>query len=140
MPESKFNPDSEDLTRKISAMEEVLKLTRDVLIQFMVLLPAPDKILLAQKAQLSFLKILDVITTDIATKATGDRVDQDEKKILIQLVMVNIQKMSTIRFLETIFLLVISLYSLTYFSKKLSRILQITQDQGIELSNPEGAD
>ena len=50
MSESRYAPDREDLTRKTSAMEDVLKLTRDVLIQFMVLQLAPDQLLLAQEA------------------------------------------------------------------------------------------
>ena len=41
MPESRYAPDSEDLTRKTSVIEEVLTSTRDVLITLMASLP-PD--------------------------------------------------------------------------------------------------
>ena len=52
MSESRYAPDNEDLTRKTTVMEEVLNLTRDILIQFMGLLPAPNQVLLAQEARL----------------------------------------------------------------------------------------
>ena len=45
MPESRYNTDSEDLTRKTFAVQKVLKLTRDVLNQLMVRIPAIDEII-----------------------------------------------------------------------------------------------
>ena len=41
MPESRYNPDNEDITRKTSLIEEVLTSTEDVLAHFIVSLPAP---------------------------------------------------------------------------------------------------
>ena len=72
MPESRYAPDNEDINRKTTIMEEVLTLTRDALIEFMVSLPAPEQVLLAQEASLPFLKDLEVIKNHIAAKATGD--------------------------------------------------------------------
>ena len=79
MPESRYAPDNEDLNRKTTIMEEVLTLTRDALVQFMISLPAPDQVFLAQEASLPFLKDLDVIKNHIAAKATGENEEQEEE-------------------------------------------------------------
>ena len=50
MSESRYAPDNEDLNRKTTIMEEVLTLTGDALIEFMVSLPAPEQVLLAEEA------------------------------------------------------------------------------------------
>ena len=61
MSESRYNPDNEDLARKTSQLEEVLISARDVLLQFVVSLPAPKQVLMAQAAILPFLKNIDVL-------------------------------------------------------------------------------
>ena len=54
MPQSRYNPDNKDLTRKTSLMEEVLNTMRDMLIKFIVSLPAPEQLIMSQEAQLVF--------------------------------------------------------------------------------------
>ena len=56
MPKSRYNPNNKNLSKKNSAIEKVLKLTRDVL----------------------FLKNLDVLKAHLSTIATFDMGDQDK--------------------------------------------------------------
>ena len=79
MPESRYVPDNEDLKRKTTILEEILDHTADALIEFMVSLPAPLQVLLAEEASLPFLKNLDVIKNHIAAKATGANEEQEEE-------------------------------------------------------------
>ena len=44
MPESRYNPEGEDLSKKTSHIEDVLISTRDVLAWLIVSLPAPDQV------------------------------------------------------------------------------------------------
>ena len=60
-------------------MEEVLNTTRDVLINFIVSLPAPEQILMSQEAQLTFLKNLEVLKSHLSAKATSNNRDQDKE-------------------------------------------------------------
>ena len=79
MPESKYNPDNEDLSRKTSQMEEVLISARDMLAQFIVSLPAPEQIYMVQEAMLPFLKNLDTIKAHFVAKSIGNAGDQEEE-------------------------------------------------------------
>ena len=79
MPETRYTPGNEDLNRKTNVMKEVLTLTRDALIKFMVSLPAPKQLLLAEEASLPFLKNIDIIKKHTAAKATGANEEQGEE-------------------------------------------------------------
>ena len=61
MPEHRYSPEGEDLARKTSVMEEVLSHTQEVLIKFLLSLPAPEQVILSQEAQSVFLKNLDAL-------------------------------------------------------------------------------
>ena len=80
MPESRYSPDNEELTRKASLIEEVLISTRETLLKFIVSLPAPEQILLVQEAILPFLRNLDVIKAHFAERVVGDAEDQEEEE------------------------------------------------------------
>ena len=58
MPESRYNPDNEDIIRKNSLSEDVLNSTRDILAHFIISLSAQDQSLLVQEIMLSCLKDL----------------------------------------------------------------------------------
>ena len=81
MPESRYNPDNEELSRKASLIEEALISTRDALSQFVISLPAPDQIYMVQEAMLPFLKNLDTIKAYIAAKSVCDAGDQEEVRM-----------------------------------------------------------
>ena len=78
-PESRYSPNNEDLSRKTSQMEEILNTTRDLLINFIVSLPAPEQILVSQEDKLTFLKNLEVLKSHLTSKATGVNGDQDKE-------------------------------------------------------------
>ena len=73
MPESRYAPDNKDLKRKTTILEEILDHTADALIEFMVSLPAPLQVLLAEEASLPFLKNLDVIKKHLLLNIRRDR-------------------------------------------------------------------
>ena len=78
MPESRYNPDNEDLARKTSQMKEVLISARDVLLQFVVSLPAPEQVLLAQAAILPFLKDLNDIKAHFTGEVIGNAGEEED--------------------------------------------------------------
>ena len=105
----------------------------------MVSLFALDQVLLAKEAQPPFLKNLDFIKDYIATKANDDTSVNDEEDNTDTIINKEDQGNRNnevpghnIPIGET------SEFPIS-FTKKLSRLLQITQDQGKELSNPKGA-
>ena len=57
-------------------MEEVLTSTKDLLIKFVVSLPAPEQVKMYQEAQLVFLKNLDILMSHFSNE---DQVDQEEE-------------------------------------------------------------
>ena len=61
-------------------MEEVLTLTRDVLITFMASLPYAEQILLSEEATVPFLKNVAVIKALLAARAGGDTRDNDNEE------------------------------------------------------------
>ena len=73
MPESCYVSDSKDQDRKASKMEKVLITIREVLINFMILLPEPQQILSSQEATVYFLKIIEA-------KATGNSEENGDEE------------------------------------------------------------
>ena len=61
MPESRYNPDNQDLARKTSQLEEILTSARDALANFVISLPAHEQIYIVQEAILPFHKNLEAI-------------------------------------------------------------------------------
>ena len=80
MPESRYALEGEDLTIKTSIIEEILTLTRDVLITFMASLSHAEQIILSEEASVPFLKNVAVIKALLAAKAGGDTRDNDNKE------------------------------------------------------------
>ena len=79
MPESRYNPDNEDLARKTSQLEEALVSAKDALARFVNSLPAREQILIVQEAILPFLKNLDTIKAYCAENPAGIPEDQEEE-------------------------------------------------------------
>ena len=79
MPESRYNPDNEDVARKNSLLEEVLVSAEDALARFVNSLPAREQIPIVRKAILPFLKNLDDIKAYCAENSAGIPEDQEEE-------------------------------------------------------------
>ena len=79
MPESRYNPDNQDLARKTSQLEEILTSTRDALANFVISLPAHEQIYIVQEAILPFLKNLDAIKVYCARNLIGNCDDQERE-------------------------------------------------------------
>ena len=79
MPESRYNPDNEDIARKASRIEEVLKSTKDALAHFIISLPTDEQIDIVQEAILPLLKNLDAIKAYVAAQSIGNAGDQDDE-------------------------------------------------------------
>ena len=77
MPESRYNPDNQDLARKTSQLEEILTSTRDALANFVISLPAHEQIYIVQEAILPFHKNLDAIKAYCARNPIGNVDDQE---------------------------------------------------------------
>ena len=60
-------------------MEEALTTTQDMLIQFIISLPAPEQYMMSQEAQLIFLKDIDALKSHL-TNVIGDEDDQEEEE------------------------------------------------------------
>ena len=80
MPESRYNPESNDLTRKTLLLEEVLTTTQGMLIKFLISLYTCKQIIMSQEAQLVFLKNIDVLKLYISA---GDRDEEEENNMII---------------------------------------------------------
>ena len=68
MPESRYNPESNDLTRKTLLLEEVLTTTQGMLIMFLISLSTCKQIIMSQEAQLVFLKNIDVLKSHLSAR------------------------------------------------------------------------
>ena len=79
MPESRYNPDNQDLARKTSQLEEILTSARDALANFVISLPAHEQIFIVQEAILPFHKNLDAIKAYCAEKSIGNVDDQERE-------------------------------------------------------------
>ena len=79
MPESRYNPDNEDIARKNSLSEEVLNSTRDTLAHFIVSLSAQEQSLLVKEIMLPCLKDLDAVKAYVTAQAIGNARDQDDE-------------------------------------------------------------
>merc|ERR1712240_86356 len=79
MPESRYNPDNQDLARKTSQLEEILTSARDALANFVISLPAHEQIFIVQEAIFPFHKNLDAIKAYCAEKSIGNVDDQDRE-------------------------------------------------------------
>lgn len=79
MPESRYNPDNEDIARKNSLSEDVLNSTRDILAHFILSLSAQEQSLLVQEIMLPCLKDLDAVKAYVAAQAVGNAGDQDDE-------------------------------------------------------------
>ena len=73
MPESRYNPDNEDIIRKNSHTEDFLNSTKDILAHFIVSLSTQDQSLLVQEIMLSCLKDLEAVKAYIACSITNYR-------------------------------------------------------------------
>lgn len=71
MPESRYNPEYQDLARKTSQLEEILTSARDALANFILSLPGHEQIYIIQEAILPFHKNLDAIKAYCAEKSIG---------------------------------------------------------------------
>ena len=78
MPESRYNPDNEDIARKASLIE-VLKYTKDALAHFIISLPADEQINIVQETMLPLLKNLDAQSICNA----GDQDDEDDMNTVV---------------------------------------------------------
>ena len=74
IPESRYCPAGEDIARKMSIMEEIFNLNQEVLIKFLLSLPAPDQAIVSHEAQHVFLKNLDSL------KILYQALDQDDQR------------------------------------------------------------
>ena len=79
MPESRYNPDNQDLARKTSDLEDILTSARDALANFITSLLAHEQIYIVQEAILPFHKNLDAIKAYCAAQSTGNVDGQDRE-------------------------------------------------------------
>ena len=77
MPESRYNPDNQDLARKTSQLEEILTSARDALANLVISLPPHEQIYIVQEVILPFHKNLDAIKAYCAEKSIGNVDDQE---------------------------------------------------------------
>ena len=75
MPESRYNPDNQDLARKTSDLEDILTSARNALANFITSLPAHKQIYIVQEAILPFHKNLEAIKAYCAAQAIGNGQD-----------------------------------------------------------------
>ena len=78
MPESRYNPDNQDLARKTSDLEDILTSARDALANFITSLPAHEQIYIVQEAILPFHKNLEAIKAYCAAQAIGNGQDPED--------------------------------------------------------------
>ena len=74
LPEYCYSPEAEDFSRKTKVMEEVLTHTQEIMIRFLISLPAPEQLILSQEARSAFLKDPE------AAKAHYHVLDQEEEE------------------------------------------------------------
>ena len=79
MPESRYNPDNQDLARKTSLLEEILTSTRDALSNFVISLPAYEQLYIIQESILPLLKNLDAINAYCDRNPIGNADDQERE-------------------------------------------------------------
>ena len=77
MPESRYNPDNQDLARKTSQLEETLTSARDALANFITSLPAHEQIYIVQEAILPFHKNLEAIKAYCAAQSVSNGQDTE---------------------------------------------------------------
>ena len=80
MPESRYNPESNDLTRKTLLLEEVLTTIQVMLIKVLVSLYTCKQIIMSQEAQLVFLKNIDVLKSHLSA---GDQDEEEDNNTII---------------------------------------------------------
>ena len=80
MPESRYNPDNQDLARKTSQLEETLTSARDALANFITSLPAHEQIYIVQEAILPFHKNLEAIKAYCAAQSVCNGQDTENDK------------------------------------------------------------
>ena len=78
MPESRYSPEGEDFIRKTTVMEETLSYTQEVLIKFLLSLPAPEQVILSQEAENVFLKNLDTLKVHYQARGQDDQEKEEE--------------------------------------------------------------
>ena len=79
MPESRFNPDNEEIIRKNSLSEDVLNSTGDILAHFIESLSAQNQSILVQELMLPCLKDLEAVKAYVAAQVIGNAGDQDDE-------------------------------------------------------------
>jgi len=80
MPESRYNPDNQDLARKTSDLEEILTSARDALANFITSLPAHEQIYIVQEAILPFHKNLEALKAYCAALSIGNGQDTEHNE------------------------------------------------------------
>ena len=80
MPESRYNPDNQDLARKTSDLEDILTSARDALANLITSLPAHEQIYIVQEAILPFHKNLEAIKAYCAAQAIGNGQDIENEE------------------------------------------------------------
>ena len=80
MPESRYNPKSNDLTRKTLLLEEALTTTQGMLIKFLISLSTRKQIIMSQEAQLVFLKNIYVLKSHLSA---GDQDKEEDTNTIV---------------------------------------------------------
>ena len=78
MPESRYNPDNQDLARKTSDLEDILTSARNALANFITSLPAHEQIYIVQEAILPFHKNLEAIKAYCDAQAINNGQDTED--------------------------------------------------------------
>merc|ERR1711989_52547 len=78
MPESRYNPDNQDLARKTSDLEDILTSARNALANFITSLPAHKQIYIVQEAILPFHKNLEAIKAYCDAQAIDNGQDTED--------------------------------------------------------------
>ena len=79
MPDYHYSPEAEDFVRKTKIMEEVLSSTQETLIKFLISLSAPEKLIVSQEAQSTFLKNPEALKAHYCVPTQDDDEEQEEE-------------------------------------------------------------